>query len=84
MPSPDDGICNDDFATWVLIKNSSEYTKYYQACTCIAIEGRNLHMKTRYAKEEKKLKIMVFIVLVSIWNPFALFVKKIKVNMERH
>lgn len=39
-------------------------------------------MKTRYAKRRKKLKIMVFIVLVSIGILFVLFVKKIKVNMK--
>ena len=47
-----------------------------------AIEGRNLHMKTRYAKRRKKLKIMVFIVLVSIGILFALFVKKNKSEHE--
>ena len=39
-------------------------------------------MKTRYAKRRKKLKIMVFIVLVSIGILFALFVKKNKSEHE--
>ena len=39
-------------------------------------------MKTRYAKRRKKLKIMVFIVLVSIGILFALFVKKSKSEHE--
>lgn len=39
-------------------------------------------MKTRYAKRRKKLKIMVFIVLVSIGILFALFVKKNKNEHE--
>ena len=40
-------------------------------------------MKTRYAKRRKKLKIMVFIVLVSIGILFALFVKKNKSEIGR-
>ncbi len=39
-------------------------------------------MKTRYAKRRKKLKIMVFIVFVSIGILFALFVKKNKSEHE--
>ena len=39
-------------------------------------------MKTRYAKRRKKLKIMVFIVLVSIGILFVLFVKKNKSEHE--